>query len=56
MKNTDFQHEYEKLKAQAEVLAGGLTDIPRRVAILTNIYLDSGYNSRTNATATTWTT
>ena len=44
MKNTDFQREYEKLKAQAEVLAGGLTDIPRRVAILTNIYLDSGRN------------
>lgn len=42
---TDQLHaEYEKLKSQADVLAGELLDIPRRASILTNIYLDSGRN------------
>lgn len=44
MSDLNLQCEYERLKSQAEVLAGGLTDIPRRVGILTSIYLDSGRN------------
>lgn len=44
MNDTDLPLAYQRLKSQAEILAGGLTDIPRRVAILASIYLDSGRN------------
>lgn len=40
----ELQAEYQRIKAQADVLAGGLMDIPRRVSILTSLYLDSGRN------------
>ncbi|MCA9187632.1 MAG: hypothetical protein R3E01_33950 [Pirellulaceae bacterium] len=40
----DLKAEYDKLKAQGEVLAGDLLEIPRRVAILTHLYFDSGCN------------
>ncbi len=35
---------YDQIKAQADVLAGNLMDIPSRVSILTHMYLDSGRN------------
>ncbi|MFK7817326.1 MAG: hypothetical protein AB8G99_01295 [Planctomycetaceae bacterium] len=44
MTDSKLQHEYDRLKAEGEVLAGDLLDIPRRVAILTHMYLDSGRN------------
>ena len=40
----ELQAEYDQLKKESEVLAGGLTEIPRRVSILTHIYQDSGKN------------
>lgn len=40
----DLNAEYAKLKAQGELLAGDLNAIPRRVSILTSIYLDSNRN------------
>lgn len=40
----ELRTEYETLKGHGEVLAGNLLDIPRRVAILTHMYLDSGRN------------
>lgn len=36
--------EYDKLKSEATRLAGELLDIPRRVAVLHNLYLDSAGN------------
>ena len=44
MPDSELQTAYASLKAQAELLAGGLGDIQRRVAILTSLYLDSGCN------------
>ena len=44
MPDSELQIAYTNLKAQAELLAGGLGDIQRRVAILTSLYLDSGRN------------
>jgi len=38
---SSLQTEYETLKSEATRLAGELADIPRRVAILHNMYLDS---------------
>lgn len=40
----NLRAEYERIKAQGDVLAGELHDIRRRVAILTSIYLDSHRN------------
>lgn len=40
----DFHDVYDKLKAEGEVLAGNLMDIRQRVAVLTNMYMDSGRN------------
>ena len=39
-----LQSAYLTFQSQGEVLAGNLLDIPRRVAILTHLYLDSGRN------------
>lgn len=36
--------EYDRIKAEATQLAGDLFDIPRRVVLLYNLYLDSGRN------------
>ena len=36
-----LQSEYATLKSEAMHLAGELLDIPRRVAVLHNLYLDS---------------
>src|SRR5260370_20333208 len=36
--------EHDKLKSEATLLAGDLLDIPRRVSLLYNLYLDSGRN------------
>lgn len=44
MNADELRAEYQTIKAQSEVLAGSLLDIPRRVSILTSIYLDSGRN------------
>jgi hypothetical protein len=44
MSQSDLQAHYDRLKAEGEVLAGGLLDIPRRIAVLTYMYLDSGRN------------
>ncbi|MEZ6041659.1 MAG: hypothetical protein R3C20_14225 [Planctomycetaceae bacterium] len=44
MQTQELRAEYELRKSQAELLAGGLLDIPRRVIMLTNMYLDSGRN------------
>jgi len=39
-----LQARYDELRTEAGSLAGGLLDIPRRVVILLNLYLDSGGN------------
>ena len=39
-----LRHEYDRLKSHAEVLAGGLNDIQRRVSILQHLYLESQRN------------
>ena len=44
MDSTALRVEYERIKAEATRLAGGLFDIPRRVVLLYNLYLDSGRN------------
>lgn len=44
MDQMSLQARYDELKAEAELLAGDLLDIPRRVVILLNLYLDSGGN------------
>ncbi len=49
--NVDLDAEYAALKAQAEVLAGSLNDVQRRVSILTHIYLDSRRNHAFSAIA-----
>lgn len=38
---SSLQTEYAALKSEAALLAGDLLDIPRRVAVLHNLYLDS---------------
>ena len=38
---SSLQTEYDSLKSEAARLAGELLDIPRRVAVLHNLYLDS---------------
>lgn len=40
----DLQSEYDAIRSQAVCLAGDLLDIPRRVNVLYNLYLDSGRN------------
>ena len=44
MDQPELQTRYDALKSEAELLAGDLLDIPRRVVILLNLYLDSGGN------------
>lgn len=44
MDSPSLRVEYERIKAEATHLAGGLFDIPRRVVLLYNLYLDSGRN------------
>jgi hypothetical protein len=44
MDTTTLQAKYDAIKAGATALAGDLLDIPRRVIILSNLYLDSGGN------------
>lgn len=39
-----LRSRYDAIKAEATLLAGDLLDIPRRVVILSNVYLDSGGN------------
>ncbi|TWU02991.1 hypothetical protein [Stieleria varia] len=44
LESHDLQQRYDAFKAEGEVLAGGLLEIPRRVSILTHMYADSGRN------------
>lgn len=44
MDSTTLRVEYDRIKAEATRLAGDLLDIPRRVGLLYNLYLDSGRN------------
>lgn len=44
MNDVSIHEAYGRLKERAESLAGNLTEVPRRVAILTQLYLDSGRN------------
>ena len=44
MTQQDLATEYATIKAEAEVLAGDLMDIPQRATVLNEIYLDSGRN------------
>jgi hypothetical protein len=41
---TALRAEYDRIKTEATRLAGDLLDIPRRVVLLRNLYLDSGRN------------
>jgi len=43
---SSLQSEYATLKSEAMRLAGELPDIPRRVAVLHNLYLDSHGNHK----------
>jgi hypothetical protein len=44
MDTATLKARYDAIKAEATQLAGDLLDIPRRVTILANLYLDSGGN------------
>jgi hypothetical protein len=44
MDATTLKAHYDAMKAEATLLAGDLLDIPRRVVVLFNLYLDSGRN------------
>jgi hypothetical protein len=44
MDTATLRLERDKLKSEATLLAGDLLDIPRRVSLLYNLYLDSGRN------------
>lgn len=44
MDATALRREYDRIKGEATQLAGDLFDIPRRVVLLYNLYLDSGRN------------
>jgi len=43
---SSLQSDYATLKSEAMRLAGELPDIPRRVAVLHNLYLDSHGNHK----------
>src|SRR5262249_40470675 len=44
MDTATLRAKYDTIKAEATLLAGDLLDIPRRVIILSNLYLGSGGN------------
>src|SRR5262245_23354613 len=44
METATLRAKYDKIKAEATALAGDPLDIPRRVVILSNLFLDSGRN------------
>ena len=44
MDTGELRAKYDAIRAEAEALAGDLADIPRRVAVLYHLYLDSGRN------------
>jgi hypothetical protein len=44
MDTDELRAKHDEIRAEAESLAGALADIPRRVAVLYHLYLDSGRN------------